>query len=149
MSVICQINCVGGITWPTRMLKVFFFFFAVKPVTPVLFISYTLEMIKANRTSETEEQRKERLRIRREKDRARRRTKGKKRSPDTDDYEKQRLATLKILKRGEVDLRLEKVVASKQLRLAVETEEERRTRLEAFLKSWQLCLSFKLDVLTT
>ena len=79
MSVVCQINCVGGITWPTRMLKVFFF--AVKPVTPVLFISYTLEMIKANRTSETEEQRKERLRIRREKDRARRRTKGKKRSP--------------------------------------------------------------------
>ena len=45
----------------------------------------------------------------------RRRTKGKKRSPDTDDYEKQRLATLKRLKRGEVDLRLEKVVASKQL----------------------------------
>ena len=41
------------------------------------------------------------------------------------------------------NLRLEKVVASKQ------TEEERRTRLEAFLKSWQLCLSFKLDVLTT
>ena len=85
--------------------------------------------------------------IRREKDRARRRTKGKKRSPDTDNYEKQRLATLKRLKQGEVDLRLEKVVASKQLRLAVETEEERRTRLEAFLKSWQLCLSFKLDVL--
>ena len=46
------------------------------------------------------------------------------------------------------NIRLEKVVASKQLRLAVETEEERRTRLEAFLKSWQLCLSFKLDVLT-
>ena len=43
--------------------------------------------------------------------------------------------TLKRLKRGEVDLRLEKVDASKQLRLAVETEEERRTRLEAFLKS--------------
>ena len=34
-------------------------------------------------------------------------------------------------------------------RLAVETEEERRTRLDAFLKGWQLCLSFKLDVLTT
>ena len=51
------------------------------------------------------------------------------------------------------NLRLEKVVASKQLRLAVETEEEeRKTRLEndaAFLKSWQLCLSFKLDVPTT
>ena len=97
----------------------------------------------------SEEQRKERLRIRREKDRARRRTKGKKRSPDTDDYEKQRLATLNRLKRGVIDLRLEKVDASKQLRLAVETEEERRTRLEAFLKSWQLCLSLKLDVLTT
>ena len=41
---------------------------------------------------------KERLRIRHEKDRARRRTKGKKRSPDTDDYEKQRLAALKRLK---------------------------------------------------
>ena len=22
--VVCQINCVGGITWPTRMLKVIF-----------------------------------------------------------------------------------------------------------------------------
>ena len=137
-------------------------FLAVKPVTPgVIHFLYDRalawtkkklkkkrslrnEKLEANTTSETEEQRKERLRIRREKDRARRRTKGKKRSPDTDDYEKVRLATLKRLKRGEVDLRLEKVVASKQLRLALETEEERRTRLEAFLKSWQLCLSFKL-----
>ena len=92
------------------------------------------EKLKANRTSETEEQRKERLRIDAKKI-ERRRRKGKKRSPDTDDYEKQRLATLKRLKRGEIDLRLEKVDASKQLRLAVETEEERRTRLEAFLKS--------------
>ena len=114
---------------------------AVKPVTPVLFIAYTLESmdekeaekkrslrnekLKADRTSETVEQRKESLRISREKDRARRRTKEKKRSPDTDDYEKQRLATLKRLKQGEVDLRLEKVVASKQLRLAVETEEKK------------------------
>ena len=24
MSVVCQINCVGGIMWPTRMLKVIF-----------------------------------------------------------------------------------------------------------------------------
>ena len=79
------------------------------------------EKLKADRTSETEES----LRIRREKDRARRRTKGKKMSPDTDYYEKQRLATLKRLKRGEVDLRLEKVVASKQLRLSVETEEKK------------------------
>ena len=54
---------------------------AIKPVTPVLFISYTPlawtkkeaekkrslrnEKLKANTTSETEEQRKERLRIRR------------------------------------------------------------------------------------
>ena len=33
----------------------------------------------------------------------------------------------------------------------METEEERRTRLENdafFLKGWQLCISFKLDVLT-
>ena len=47
---------------------------------------------------------------------------------------------------------MEKVVASKQLRVAVETEEQRRTRLEndaAFLTSWQLRLSFKLDFLTT
>ena len=87
------------------------------------------EKLKADRTSETEEQRKESLRIRREKDRARRRTKGKKRSPNTDDYEKQRLATLKRLKRGDVDLRLEKVVASKQLELAVETEEEQDWKL--------------------
>ena len=44
------------------------------------------------------------------------------------------------------------MVAGKQLRLAVETEEERRTRIEndaAILKSWQICLSFKLDILTT
>ena len=34
----------------------------------------------------------------------------------------------------------------------MEIEEEKRTRLEndaAILKSWQLCLSFKRDVLTT
>ena len=115
---------------------------------------------------------------------------------------KQRMATLKRLKRGddnelERNLKLEKVVNSKQLRLALETEEERIARLEndaankrlrlameideerkarlemvataqlmlalikgvddvgvilsrkPILKSWQLCLSFKLDVLTT
>ena len=88
----------------------------------------------------TEEQRRERLRIRRLKDRARRRTKKKlqeekKRSSVTEDHEKQRQATLKILKRGdenelERNLRLEKVVASKQLRLAVETEQDKRAKLE-------------------
>ena len=56
------------------------------------------EKLKTDRASETEEQRKESLMIRREKDRVRRRTKGKKRLPDTDDYEKQLLATLKRLK---------------------------------------------------
>ena len=53
----------------------------------------------------------------------------------TENCKKQRLATLKRLKRGDGNeleriLRLEKVVASKQPRLAVETEEERRARLE-------------------
>ena len=100
--------------------------------------------LKENRALDTEEQRKERLRIRRENEKI-------------ENHKKQRLASHKRLKRGDDNelnrnLRLEKVVAGKQLRLAVETEEERRTRLEndaAILKSWQLCLSFKLDVITT
>ena len=59
----------------------------------------------------------------------------KKRLSETEDHEKQCLATLKILKRGDENelerkLKLEKVVASIQLRLAMETEEERRARLE-------------------
>ena len=92
-----------------------------KPVTPVLFIStiryraalaWTKKKTKNNnkrsfrneKSKQTEEQRKERLRMRRrEKDRARRRTKKlqeeKKRSSETEDHEKQRLA---ILKRIEV-----------------------------------------------
>ena len=49
------------------------------------------EKLKANRASETEEQRKERLRIRQEKDRARKRTKKlqeeKKRSSETEERE--------------------------------------------------------------
>ena len=95
------------------------------------------EKLKANRASETEEQRKERLRIIREKDRARRRTKKlqeeKKRWSEIEDHEKQRLATLKRLKRGDENelerkLRLEKVVASKYLRLAVETERRKKSK---------------------
>ena len=66
------------------------------------------EKLKANRASEMEEQRKERLTIRHEKDRERRRTKKlqeeKKRSSETEDHEKQRLATLKRLKRGDEKL---------------------------------------------
>ena len=97
------------------------------------------EKLKANRASENEEQRNERLGIRRENDRARRRTKKYKTKikgcKKTKDHQKQHLATLKRLKRGagnelERKLILEKVIASKQLRLAVETEEERRARLE-------------------
>ena len=119
------------------------------------------------RASETEEQRKERLRIRHE-------------NKKTENHKKQRLATLKRLKRGddnelERNLRLERVVANKQLRLAMKTDEERKARqekmvttaqlmlalikgmvyvgmvlsLKPILNSWQLCLSFKLDVLTT
>ena len=60
--------------------------------------------------------------------------------------QKTTLSTLKRLKRGELE---EKSKTKGGRQQAVETEEERRTRLETFLKSWQLCLSFKLDVLTT
>ena len=71
--------------------------------------------------------------------------------------------------------RLENEAVTKRLRLAMETNEERKERLEKvvatarfmlalikgvvdvgvvlslkpILKSWQLCLSFKLDILTT
>ena len=43
MYVVCPINCVGGITWPTRMLKVFFGWLnrCGKDVTPMLLISTT------------------------------------------------------------------------------------------------------------
>ena len=63
------------------------------------------EKLNKHRASETEERRKERLRIRRE-------------HKKTENHKKQRLATLKRLKRGdqnklERNLRLEKVVASK------------------------------------
>ena len=83
------------------------------------------------RASDTEQQRKERLRIRRENEKI-------------EKHGKQRLATLKRLKRGDDNelkrnLRLEKVDAGELLRLAVETEEGRRIRLENNASSWQLC----------
>ena len=60
--------------------------------------------LKANRASQTEEQRKESLKIEREKERTRRITKQlqeeKKWSSETEDNEKQHLATLKRLKRS-------------------------------------------------
>ena len=60
--------------------------------------------------------------------------------------------------------RLENDAATNRLRLAMEMDEERKARLEKMVataqvmlaltkgvvpKSWQLCLSFKLDVLIT
>ena len=66
------------------------------------------EKLKPNGASETEEQWKERLKIKHEKDRARKRTiklqEEKKRSSETVDNEKQRLDTLKRLKRGDEKL---------------------------------------------
>ena len=56
------------------------------------------EKIKANRASEAEGQRRERLRIRRKKidqEREPKTTRGKERSSETEDHKKQRLATLK------------------------------------------------------
>ena len=47
MSVVCQIKCIGGITWPTRMLE--------KEAEKKR--SLRNEKLKADRTSETEEQR--------------------------------------------------------------------------------------------
>ena len=88
----------------------------------------------------TEEQKRERLRIRREKDRAKRTQKNykrkKKTSSATEDNENQRQVTLKRLKRGDENelernvpvsvyrTYLEKVVASKQLKFAMETDVE-------------------------
>ena len=104
-------------------------------MTPVLFRLYSRaalawttekcllrnEKLRASRSLETEEQGKERLTIR-------------PKIEKTENHEKQHLAILKRLKRGDDnELKrnqiLEKVVASKQLRLAVKTEEERRPRL--------------------
>ena len=61
----------------------------------------------------------------------------------------QRLVTLKRLKRGDENelerkLRLEKVVASKQLRLAMETDEERKARLE-MVATKRLRLAMEMD----
>ena len=79
-------KCVGGITWP-KYVHAQSSFWASK-TDCIIHFDYTLgrkkrslrnEKLKANRASETEEQRKERLRIRREKDRARRITKNHKR----------------------------------------------------------------------
>ena len=81
-------KCVGGITWSKQVYaQSQFSEFETKchlilpssgqlmtPDTRIIHF-YRNEKFKANRASETDEQRKERLRIRHEKDRARRRTK--------------------------------------------------------------------------
>ena len=108
------------------------------------------EKLKANRASETEEQRKERLRIGREKNRARRMTKKlqeeKKRSSETEDHEKQRLATLKRMKRGD-DSELERKLGLEKMvtRLAVETEEERKARLGKMVATEWLRLALETE----
>ena len=84
------------------------------------------DKLKVNRTPETEEQRKERLEDKPGKRWSRiKLQEEKKRSSEAEDCGKQCLATLKRLKRGDENelerkLRLEKVIASKQLRLAVQ-----------------------------
>ena len=60
------------------------------------------------------------------------------------------MPTLKKWKRGddnelESNLRLEKVVSSKQLRLAMETEDERRARLENDAATKQLRLVMETE----
>ena len=75
------------------------------------------EKLKVIRASEIAEQREKMLRIRCE-------------NKKTENHEKQRLATLKRLKQGDdnemkSNVRLERVVTSKQLMLTVETEEEK------------------------
>ena len=68
----------------------------------------------------------------------------------TENHEKQHLATLKILKRGddnelERNLRQAKVVSSKELKLAVKTEEDRRARLENDAATKRLRLALETD----
>ena len=97
--------------------------------------------------------RKERLRIGRKKDRTgitKKLQEEKKRSSETEDHEKERLATPKRLTRGDENelerkLRLEKVVASKHPRLAMETEEVRRARLENDAATKRFRLTMETD----
>ena len=91
--------------------------------------------LKANRASETEELRRERLRIRREKDRITKKIQeNKRRSSETEDHKIQHLATLKRLKRGDEN-ELERNLNWRSWSLINTSgwpwrEEERRARLE-------------------
>ena len=89
MSVVCQINCVGGIkTEPRHPCYSFRLYARAALAWTKKKFSLRNEKLKANRASETEEQIKERLRIRRKNEKI-------------ENHEKQRLATLKRLKRGD------------------------------------------------
>ena len=68
----------------------------------------------------------------------------------TGDNENQLQATVKRLKRGdenelERNLRLEKVVASKQLKFAMEMDVERKARLEKMVPTTQLRLALETE----
>ena len=82
MSTVCQINCVSRITWTKHAQSRVALAWTKKKR------SLRNEKLKANRASDTEEQRKERLRIRHENEKI-------------ENHEKQCLATLKRLKRGD------------------------------------------------
>ena len=45
VCLVCQINCVGGITWPTRMLKVIFGQYRLTCDTRVIDFDYALEQL--------------------------------------------------------------------------------------------------------
>ena len=81
---------------------------------------------------------------------AKTRTKGKKRSSETEDLEKQCLATLKRFKQGDENelerkLRLENMVATKWLRLAMEMDKERKERLDKVVASKRLRLTVEME----
>ena len=147
-------KCVGGITWSkhahaqSQLCE-----FETKCRLDILILPSSgrskntfssNEKLRANRASEAEEQMKERLRIGREKIDIPKITRGKEKVVKTEDHEKQCLATLKRMKRCddnelEKKLRLEKVVT----RLAVETEEERRARMEKMVATKRLRLAMR------
>ena len=135
-------KCVGGITWAKLacMLKVSFRRLKLTCDTRVILYNYTLEQLESNlRLQKVVASKQLRLAM---------------------ETEEERRA------------RLENDAATKRLRLAMETDKERKSRLEKMvataqlmlalikgvvyvgvvlslipiLKSWQLCLSFKLNV---
>ena len=133
-----------------RMLKVIFGRLKWTCDTRVIHFDYALEQIKHGRKRNVHLEmgnlkQTELQRLKTEE----RKAEDKTRKIKKENHKKQRLATLKRLKRGnDNELRrnlLEKVVAGKQLRLAVETEEERRARLENDAATKRLRLAMEMD----